>query len=148
MQQAFIRGFLHIAEVLIAKGADIHDSQDLALKSACVADDVRSLNFLLADGADPRSDHGSVLIMACWLNTSIKHVLKRLLEFPMDQNTLNKGLVMASKSLDLDKVQLLLDKGADPYFEDMKCFQVVIERYPCSDAVQFWLEYLDLTKCS
>lgn len=106
------QGRLSIIKLLLNSGADIHISDDMALRWACFYGHLDCVSLLLDHGADVHAANDDALFMAS--QRGHVDIIKILLDYGADVNANNtNALAQASYQGHIGVVRLLLERGAD-----------------------------------
>lgn len=87
------------------------------------------VKYLLSLGADPFGNDCAALLSVCGVHfkdDDTKAILNILMSFSCSKDILNRALIQAGHRDCLETFELLLSKGADPYFEEMACLHAAI----------------------
>jgi ankyrin repeat protein len=117
------RGHIGIAQLLLAQGADVNGSRtsEAPIQAACYDENLELVELLLLNGADlnaARGNSGSALSNACLSgNTALVSLLLDRGVHPdaLDERGCSalQRVCVCALGIDLNIVQLLLDRGAD-----------------------------------
>jgi Ankyrin repeats (3 copies) len=104
-------GYLHVVELLIRAGANVHYGNERALVSACRQGHHDVVVLLLANNADVHAAHDSALFRASLHGRTA--IVQLLIQRGADVNARNNEAIRcASENGHMDVVQLLLEHGA------------------------------------
>jgi hypothetical protein len=114
---AIENGQLEVVQLLIANGADIHASDDLALRVAAQYGHIEVVQLLIANGADIHARNDEALRVAA-VNGHIE-IMQLLIANGANVHAQNdEALRWAAEQGHLEVVQLLLNKGANVHADN------------------------------
>ncbi|PWA00911.1 hypothetical protein BB558_003021, partial [Smittium angustum] len=112
LRYASIYGHSNVVKYLVENGADIHENNDITLKEASENGYLDIVEYLVENKADVNADNGQALIWASIYG--YLNVVKFLVENGADVNANNDiALKGASENNKLDVVEYLVNNGAD-----------------------------------